>query len=440
MARVPALLIVSLLSASAAFAQSAPPTQASIRAVMNRVHGYLLTAAPLRPVDATTGAAVSLSSMPKNVALGPTTLRIDSYEWGVTYAGMMQATEFPGGRDPRFRAYVITNLSGLARMAAHMRANYPDATADNFPPALSGTYSLRRVLFPRIPDEAGAQCSALIKARRAPGIANLRPLIDIYANWMSKVQYRLSDGTLARNTPMPNTVWLDDLYMGVPCFAQMALLTGDSRYFDDAIKQVLQFHSKMFVPQKGLYMHGWVQEMSPHPVFHWARANGWALMATAELLTVLPRDHPQRAQILNIFKAHAAGLRRVQAPSGLWHQLLDRPDSYEETSSSAMFVFALTRAINKGWLSRSTWTPIVLRGWNGLKTKVNSIGQVEGTCIGTGLGWDDTFYLNRPRDVNAAHGYGPIFLAGSELDYMLETQLKVSTTNATLQFEPAFED
>jgi len=82
----------------------------------------------------------------------------------------------------------------------------------------------------------------------------------------------------------------------------------------------------------------------------------------------------------------------------------------------------------------------VLRGWNGVTTKVNSIGQIEGICIGTGLGWDDTFYLNRPTDVNAAHGYGPIFLAGSEIVYMLETHPEVGTTNATLQLEPAFED
>jgi len=439
MARLPTLLIVSLLSAGSAFAQTTPLTQTSIRIVLNRVHEYLLTAAPLRPVDATTGAAVSLNNMPKNVALGPTTLHIDGYEWGVTYAGMFQATDFITG-DLRFRNYARTNLNGLARMAAHMRANYPDATADNFPPDLPSTYSLRPVLFPRIPDEAGAQCSAMIKASRDPGITNLRPLIDTYANWMSTQQYRLSDGTLARNKPMPNTVWVDDLYMGVPCFAQMALLTGDQRYFDDAAKQVLQFHSRMFVAQKGLYMHGWVQEMSPHPAFHWGRGNGWAFMATAELLTVLPKDHPQRTQLLNIYRAHAAGLRRVQAPSGLWHQLLDRPDSYEETSSSAMFVFALTRGINKGWISRPTWAPIVLRGWNGLTTKVNSTGQVEGTCIATGLGWDDTFYLNRPTDVNAAHGYGPIFLAGSEIIRLLQQHPEVATTNATVQLEPVFED
>ena len=426
MARVTTLLIVSLLSAGAAFAQTTPTTVTSIRLVMNRVHDYLLTAAPLRPVDATTGAAVSLDNMPKNVALGPTTLHIDGYEWGVTYAGMFQATDFTGG-DMRFRNYARTNLNGLARMAAHMRANYPDATADNFPPRVAGTYSLRPVLFPTIPDEAGAQCSAFIKASRVPYTVNLRPLIDTYANWMSTQQYRLSDGTLARNKPLPNSLWLDDLYMGLPCFAQMALLTGDSRYFDDAAKQILQLHSRMFVAEKGLFMHGWIQEMSPHPAFHWGRANGWAIMAVAELLTVLPKDHPQRAQILNIFRAHAAGLRRVQAPSGLWHQLLDRPDSYEETSASAMFVFALTRAINKGWISRPTWAPIVLRGWNALTTKVNSIGQVEGTCIATGLGWDDTHYLTRPQSVNAAHGYGPIFLAGSEIIYLLKTHPEVGT-------------
>jgi rhamnogalacturonyl hydrolase YesR len=437
MARVPTLLIVSLLSAGAAFAQTTPPTQSSIRAVMNRVHDYLRTAAPLRPADATTGASVSLSNMPMNVALRRTTLRIDSYEWGVTYAGMLQATQFTG--DERYHLYVNQLLRGLARMAAHMRANYPNATADNYPPSVSSTYSLRRVLFPRIPDEAGSQCAAWVKGSRA-GVVGLRPQIDVYANWMSTQQYRLSDGTLARNSPLPNTIWLDDLYMGVPCFAQMALLTGDSRYFDDAARQVLQYHSRMFVAQRGLFMHGWVQEMSPHPAFHWGRANGWAFMAMAELLTVLPKDHPQRAQLLDIFRAHAAGLRRVQAPSGLWHQLLDRPDSYEETSSSAMFVFALTRAINKGWISRNTWAPIVLRGWNGLTTKVNSMGQVEGTCISTGLGWDDTHYLNRPTDVNAAHGYGPIFLAGSEIIRLLQQHPEVATTNAIVQFEPVFED
>ena len=415
MARALIVLLVSLLAAPATFAQTAP-TEASIREVMNRVHGYLLTATPLRPVNASTGAAVSLDSMPQNVGLGPTQLSLITYESGVMHQGILRAYTTTG--DQRFRTYVNTRLPGLARMSAHMRTNYPTATFDTYPSATSGVIRLRRILFPQNLDDSGSMCAAMIRAHRAglgSGSSSLRPWIDNYANWVSTRQFRLSDGTFARNTPMQNSVWLDDLYMSVPCLAQMGALTGDRRYLDDAAKQIVQFHSKMFVPSNGLFMHGWIQEMSPHPAFHWGRANGWAIMAMAELLTELPSNHPQRAQVLAIYRAHADGLRRVQAPSGLWHQLLDRPDSYEETSASAMFVFAIARGIRYGWLSNATYRPVVIRGWNGLTTTVNSIGQVEGTCIGTGLGWDDTFYLNRPTSVNAAHGYGPIFLAGADV-------------------------
>jgi len=426
MTRIPTLLMVSLLSAGAAFAQTAPPTQESISKVMNRVYAYLKTAAPLRPINGDTGAAVSLLDMPRNVALERTAVRINTYESGLTYAGLLLATKYTG--DVRYYAHVNTRLAGLAVMAVHMRAAYPTATYDTYPSSVSGSiYSLRQMLFPQSLGDSGSMCAAMIKAQRN-GIARLRPWIDNYANWVSTRQFRLPDGTFARNTPMPNSVWLDDLYVSVPCLAQMGTLTGDRRYFDDAAKQILQFHSRMFVPEKNLWMHGWIQEMSPHPAFHWARANGWALMATAELLSVLPKDHPDRTRLLDIFKSHAAGLRQVQAPSGLWHQLLDRPDSYEETSSSGMYVFALARGINLGLLNRTTYAPVVLRGWNGLTTKVNSIGQVEDTCIGTSLGWDDTYYLNRPTDVNATLGYGPVFLAGAELIFLLQMHPEIGTT------------
>jgi unsaturated rhamnogalacturonyl hydrolase len=419
MARLLIVLLVSLLSAPATFAQTTP-TESSIRAVMNRVHSYLLTATPLRPVNGDTGAAVSLDNMPRNVALGSTTLSLITYESGVTYTGMVRAGTTTG--DSRFRTYANTRLTGIARMAAHMRANYPNATFDTYPSAVSGTIRLRRILFPQNLDDSGSMCNAMIRAHRGgigSGSSSLRPWIDNYANWVSTRQFRLSDGTFARNSPLPNTLWLDDLYMSVPCLAQMGTLTGDRRYFDDAARQIVQFHSRMFVTTNGLFMHGWVQEMSPHPAFHWGRANGWAIMAMAELLTEMPTSHPQRAQVLSIFRAHADALRRVQASSGLWHQLLDRPDSYQETSATAMFVFAIARGIRYGWLSNTTFRPVVLRGWNGLTTKVNSTGQVTGTCIGTGLGWDDTFYLNRPTSVNAAHGYGPVLLAGQDVINLL---------------------
>lgn len=410
-----------------------PATEEQIRGVLERVHAYLLEASPVRVVDADTGEAASLDKLPEHVALARTDFLIATYEWGVTYAGMLRAAEITG--DARYRDYTNERVTALATLAAHARATLPPGTTrENFPAANNG-FALRGILLPRALDDAGAMCAALVKAERA-GLGNhqLKPWIDNYADWISSKQYRLKDGTLARNRPLPDSLWLDDLYMSVPCLAQLGKLTGERRYYDDAAKQILQFSRRMFVKGRGLYMHSWVQGMDPHPAFHWARANGWALMAMAELLEVMPEDHPDRAKILAQYRAHAAGIAAVQGHAGLWHQLLDRPESYEETSASAMFVFALAHGINRGWLNPLSYGPAVSLGWNAVVTKVNAKGQVEGTCVGTGVGWDPMFYMYRPVHALAAHGYGPVFLAGAEMIELRRRQPDIGMHDGGVQF------
>lgn len=169
-------------------------------------------------------------------------------------------------------------------------------------------------------------------------------------------------------------------------------------------------------------------------MFPWARANGWAIMAMAELLDVMPENHPAREQILQLYKQHAAALASVQGHAGLWHQLLDRSESYEETSASAMFVFAIARGINRGWLDARAFGPAVSLGWNAVATKVNAKGQVEGTCVGTGMGWDPMFYMYRPTHLLAAHGYGPVFLAGAEMIRLRRAQSDVTVHDGGVHF------
>ncbi len=245
-------------------------------------------------------------------------------------------------------------------------------------------------------------------------------MIDNYSNYISTGQQRLSDGTLARNRPQKNTLWLDDLYMSVPALAQMGKLTGDVKYFDDAVKQVLQFSQKMFNKNINLYMHGWVEAMDPHPEFHWARANGWALLAMTELLDVLPPNHPGYKKVLDQFQAHVKGLAPYQTDKGFWHQLIDHNDTYLETSATAIYPYCIARAINKKWIDAKAYGPMCLLAWNAVATKVNAKGQVEGTCVGTGMAFDPAFYYYRPTNVFAAHGYGPVLLAGAEIISLLK--------------------
>jgi len=106
--------------------------------------------------------------------------------------------------------------------------------------------------------------------------------------------------------------------------------------------------------------------------------------------------------------------------TGLWHQMLDRNDSYLETSASAMFVYGLAHAVNQGWISPTTYGSIAQAGWIGLTTRINQAGQVEGTCVGTTLASDQVYYYHRPTSVYALHGYGPVLLAGAEMIRLLE--------------------
>ena len=391
------------------------PKPEEVVAVLNRVHRYLDSVTPIGFVNEKTGEEITdYSKIDENTILKRGDFRIVSYEWGVTYAGMLLASKATG--DSRFREYTEKRLAFIASAASSFKkptTNYADWEA---------RMPLRNLLAPRALDDTGAMSAAMIKAKRAGSKANLQPIIDVGLDHIMSKQYRLRDGTLARNRPQPNTLWLDDLFMGVPAIAQMGKLTGDRKYYDEACKQVLAFAKRMFNREKGVYMHGWVEGMTEHPEFRWARANGWAFMTEVELLEVLPQDHPMRPQILELLKAHAKGLASYQSGSGFWHQLLDREDSYLETSATAIYTFAFARAINRGWIDAAAYAPVTLLAWNAVTTKVNEKGQVEGTCVGTGMAFDPAFYYHRPTSAFAAHGYGPVLLAGAEVLSLLKNK------------------
>ena len=387
------------------------PSPESITEILNRIHGYLDTVTPARLVDSKTGAEITdRAKINQEAIIERGDFRIISYEWGVTYSAMLLAGQVTG--DQRFNDYVAKRMRFIAELAPVYR---PLVQAD---PQNAGP--LRSVIAPRSLDDSGSMCAAMIKSLELGKEADLQPLIDHYMHYISNEQLRLQDGTLARNVPHPHTLWLDDLYMSVPALAQMGRLTGEKRYYDDAVKQILQFSERMFNKDLGIYMHGWVEGMQMHPEFHWARANGWAAIAMVELLEVLPDNHPAKGKIIKQLTAHLRGLTAYQSGSGFWHQLLDRSDSYLETSATAMFSFCLARAINRGWLDANAFGPAALLAWNALTTQINRQGQVDKVCIGTGMAFDPVFYYFRPTSVFAAHGYGPALMAGAEMITLLK--------------------
>ena len=399
------------------------PAAEQVKNTLDRVLSYIDTETPAMLVDKRTGREVQLpasgqfkpSDLSADIQLKQGGFRLTSYEWGVTYSGVLAAYEATG--DEVYRDYVAKRHRLLAAIAPHFRNIY--ATNKNI------DVNIRRVIDPHALDDAGAVCCSMIKAVLNGGVSSaegLRPLIDSYADYIMNREYRLGDGTFARLRPQKNTVWLDDMFMGIPAVAYMGRLTGETRYYDEAARQVLLFASRMWVEQQSLFRHGWVEDMDPHPAFFWGRANGWALLTLCEVLDVLPADHPQRPAIAALLRKHAAGLACRQHHDGFWHQLLDRPDTYLETSATAIYTYCLAHAVNQGWLDAKAFGPVALMGWHAVESQVNDRGQVENVCVGTGMGFDAAFYAYRPVHVMAAHGYGPVIWAGAEIIRLLKLQ------------------
>ena len=397
-----------------------------VKGVLDRIHGYLNNVTPPAFVNSKTGEVLTdLSKIDENTALQKGDYRLVSYEWGVTYGGMLLASQITG--DNRYKEYTDKRLEFIANAAPYFKKT----SEENADWGTKGP--LRGLITPHALDDCGAMCAAMIKATRGGSQLSLRPLINNHIDYILNKEHRLKDGTLARNRPQPNTLWLDDLFMGVPALAQMGKLTGDKKYYDEAAKQILLFSKRMFNKEKGVYMHGWVEGMTEHPQFHWARANGWAILTKVEVLDVLPENHPARPEILGLLKAHVKGLASFQSGSGFWHQLLNKEDSYLETSATAIYTYAIAHAINKGWIDGLAYAPMTLLAWNAVSTKVNEKGQVEGTCVGTGMGFDPAFYYHRPISPFAAHGYGPVILAGAEVINLLKNkQFEINDSSVQL--------
>jgi len=383
-----------------------PGKAEDIKAILNRIYTYLESSTPAKVIDSKTKAEITdMTKLTRDAVFEPGVFRLISYEWGVTYGAMLLAGDATG--DERFRDYTLKRINLITDVARYFKTVSQKVSVIDSP--------VRSVLDPGALDDAGSMCAAMIKTYTTGKSQDLRPFVDNYIDYISKRQLRLEDGTLARNRPLPNTLWLDDLYMSVPALAQMSKLTGDSKYFDDACRQIIQFSQRMFNKEKGVYMHGWVEEMEPHPEFYWARCNGWALLAMTELLDALPPGYPLKKDILDQYRRHVNGLVSFQSGSGFWHQLLDRNDSYLETSATAIFTYCIAHGVNMGWIDAQAFGPAAVLGWNATQSKVNDQGQVEGTCVGTGMAFDPAFYYHRPVNVAAAHGYGPVIMAGAEM-------------------------
>lgn len=376
----------------------------NIEAVVHRVADNIIANTSYKFVDAKTRQVYgSLADAPSGADVKVES-RYNKWEYanGVLMIGMQQAAAAFDKKE--YAEYAYKNFDFVFKNEGYFKERYARNPRTEWAP-----FFRMGAL-----DDCGAMAAALADVNEHEKNKAYRQYLDRVADYILHKQSRLDDGTLCRTFPRKMTIWADDLYMSVPFLARMGRLTGDNKYFDDAIRQVLNFHKHLYDPATGLYFHCWFSDVEQNGVAHWLRCNGWIAMAQVELLNNLPPSHPKRNDLIKLLTQQLAGMARYQDHDGLWHQVMDKPDSYLETSGTAMFVYAVARAVNEKWIPAS-YRSIAIEGWKRLSEKVRPDGSVEDVCIGTGIADNISFYYDRPKVLNDFHVSGAILLAGTEM-------------------------
>jgi len=228
-----------------------------------------------------------------------------------------------------------------------------------------------------------------------------------------------------RTSPEKYTTWTDDMFMGIPFLVQASKYENDPEIkktlMNDAACQLIAFNSQVWDSNTNLYMHaGFSGRKVQLP--HWSRANGWAIWAMSEVLMGMSSSDPKYNVIMEQYRRFVCSLVNFQNKNGFWFNVLDRPDSREEVSGTAIFTMAIARGVIHGWLDAKTYTPIVIKGWDALKTQIEPDGTVHNICMGTMCSEDINYYLNRPFYDNDTHGVLGVLFAGMEVFKMISTE------------------
>ncbi|WP_114194087.1 glycoside hydrolase family 88/105 protein [Edaphovirga cremea] len=222
-------------------------------------------------------------------------------------------------------------------------------------------------------------------------------LIHEFAHWIEKELVRTQENGFTHSTSdhlNEEQLWVDTLFMSSLFYARAGSYLARPAYSEEVTYQFL-LHIKYLIDRKtGLWMHGWnFNEASNYGEALWGRGNGWAAISTVDFLEMLSEKNAGYQMIEQTFQRQAAAAMKYQHPSGMWHTLVNKPDSYLETSGTAGFTYALLKGMRLGLLDDS-YQDTAWKGVKALLSRINEQGEVADVSAGTPIGADLTHYHN----------------------------------------------
>ncbi len=199
--------------------------------------------------------------------------------------------------------------------------------------------------------------------------------------------------------------WIDDMYMIIALQTMAYRVTKDTKYLSRSAKEMALYLDRLQLKDEkvnGLFYH------APDTPFIWGRGNGWMAGGMALILSNLDKNDSYYKKVFQGYMDMMATLLKYQRNDGLWGQLVNEPESWGETSGTAMFTYAFIVGCKRGWLDRAVYLPAAEKAWKVLCSKLDEHANIADVCIGTGKKNDHQYYLDRSRINGDPHGGAPM--------------------------------
>jgi len=201
----------------------------------------------------------------------------------------------------------------------------------------------------------------------------MQQAVDRMLEWILHKAPRNADGMLYHTFEGPQ-MWSDGINGAPPFLAAMG-------HYDEAMKQIEGYRKLLFNSEKKLMAHIWDygKRQFADPTF-WGGGNGWTAAGLACVIRSLPASRQNdRNHLVALGRQVIDGCLAHQRADGLFHNVIDQPDTFVETNLAQMLAFATYQGMSDGWLPSSYRVPAD-KMRNAARAKMDAHGFVQGAC------------------------------------------------------------
>lgn len=184
-----------------------------------------------------------------------------------------------------------------------------------------------------------------------------------------------NDEGIIYHTQEPTKYIMSDAFYMLPPFLAAA---GE---YDESLKQIEGFRKYLYHKNDQLYSHMWD---GPNNRFEredfWGVGNGWTAAGLTRVIKLLPDSRmDDKKRLIGYVKEVVDGCLKYLREDGLFHNVVNKPDTFVEVNLSQMISYTIFRGVKAGYLAPD-YVEKAEKMRKAANDQVDYLGYVQNVC------------------------------------------------------------